>query len=53
MTNETYDTLLSRDLVKPLGLEHLSSTAPADKYGIIPWDAVTSYWAIDTGDEAP
>ncbi|CRG89351.1 hypothetical protein PISL3812_06387 [Talaromyces islandicus] len=53
MTNETYDTLLSRDLIKPLGLEHLTSTAPADKYGIIPWDAATSYWALNSGDEAP
>jgi hypothetical protein len=53
MTNETYDALLSRDLIKPLGLEHLTSTAPVDKYGIIPWDAATSYWALNSGDEAP
>ncbi|KAH8698897.1 beta-lactamase/transpeptidase-like protein [Talaromyces proteolyticus] len=53
MTNTTYETLLHRDLVEPLGLKHLTYSAPADKYGIIPWDAATSYWAVNTGAETP
>lgn len=38
----------------PLNLTHTSYTVPADgSVGIIPGDDISTFWAIDAGDESP
>ncbi|KAI9926587.1 hypothetical protein MW887_004355 [Aspergillus wentii] len=53
MTSQTYEGLLVKDILRPLGLNHSSYSKPDDKLGVIPGDVNSSYWALDSGDETP
>ncbi|KAJ5605487.1 beta-lactamase/transpeptidase-like protein [Penicillium lagena] len=50
MTGQSYQSILSKDLLHPLGLEGFSYSAPNASEGIIP-DPI--YWALSAGDETP
>ncbi|KAE8136501.1 beta-lactamase/transpeptidase-like protein [Aspergillus pseudotamarii] len=51
MTNQTYKSLLERDLIKPLGLSRSSYDKPADDTAIIPGPAASSFYGVDAGGE--
>ncbi|OJK03391.1 hypothetical protein ASPACDRAFT_49592 [Aspergillus aculeatus ATCC 16872] len=42
MTGQSYQTLLSRDLIRPLNLTRSSYNKPADRLGVIPGDVETT-----------
>ncbi|BAE55453.1 beta-lactamase/transpeptidase-like protein [Aspergillus flavus] len=51
MTNQTYKSLLQRDLIKPLGLSRSSYDKPEDDTAIIPGPAMSSFYGVDAGGE--
>ncbi|KAE8378493.1 beta-lactamase/transpeptidase-like protein [Aspergillus bertholletiae] len=51
MTNQTYKSLLQRDLIKPLGLSRSSYDKPDDDTAIIPGPATSSFYGVDAGGE--
>ncbi|KAE8420763.1 beta-lactamase/transpeptidase-like protein [Aspergillus pseudocaelatus] len=51
MTNQTYKSLLERDLIKPLGLSRSSYDKPEDDTAIIPGPATSSFYGVDAGGE--
>ncbi|KAK2784471.1 hypothetical protein FQN53_008460 [Emmonsiellopsis sp. PD_33] len=53
ISGKSYESVLSEDLIKPLKLSDTSFSKPDDKVGVIPGDPLTSFWAIDAGDETP
>ncbi|PYH28222.1 serine hydrolase domain-containing protein [Aspergillus neoniger CBS 115656] len=53
ITNRTYESLLTQNLIEPLNLTHSSYTKPDDHYGIIPDSPAASLWSTDAGDETP
>ncbi|KAB8229534.1 serine hydrolase domain-containing protein [Aspergillus alliaceus] len=53
MTNQTYPSLLQKDLVKPLGLTRSSWDKPEDNVSIIPGPAMTSFYGVDAAGETP
>ncbi|RAL15086.1 serine hydrolase domain-containing protein [Aspergillus homomorphus CBS 101889] len=53
MTGQSYQTLLTRDMIRPLNLTRSSYSKPADRYGVIPGDVETTWWAHSLGDETP
>ncbi|PYI28273.1 beta-lactamase/transpeptidase-like protein [Aspergillus indologenus CBS 114.80] len=53
MTGQSYQTLLSRDLIRPLNLTRSSYNKPADRLGVIPGDVETTWWTYSLGDETP
>ncbi|PYH85462.1 beta-lactamase/transpeptidase-like protein [Aspergillus uvarum CBS 121591] len=53
MTGQSYQTVLSQDLIRPLNLTRSSYNKPADRLGIIPGDVETTWWAYSLGDETP
>jgi CubicO group peptidase (beta-lactamase class C family) len=53
ITNSTYSSLLSKHILEPLKMTHSSFSKPADKDGIIPFNATSSGWNLEAGDETP
>ncbi|OGM50823.1 beta-lactamase [Aspergillus bombycis] len=51
MTNQTYQSLLQRDLINPLGLSRSSYGKPEDDIAIIPGPATSSFYGVDAGGE--
>ncbi|KAE8347154.1 hypothetical protein BDV24DRAFT_174695 [Aspergillus arachidicola] len=51
MTNQTYKSLLQRDLIKPLGLSRSSYDKPEDNTAIIPGPTMSSFYGVDAGGE--
>jgi CubicO group peptidase (beta-lactamase class C family) len=50
MTGQSYQSILSKDLLHPLGLKGLSYSVPNASKGIIP---DPTYWVLNAGDETP
>jgi CubicO group peptidase (beta-lactamase class C family) len=50
MTGQSYQSILSKDLLHPLALKSFSYSAPNASEGIIP---NPTYWALNAGDETP
>ncbi|KAK2813609.1 hypothetical protein FQN50_000004 [Emmonsiellopsis sp. PD_5] len=53
ISGKSYESVLSEDLIEPLKLSGTSFSKPDDKVGVIPGDPLSSFWAIDAGDETP
>lgn len=50
LAGQSYESVLSRDLIKPLGLNRFSYSAPKSSEGIVP---NKRDWAYDAGDSTP
>lgn len=50
LTGQSYQSVLSRDLIEPLGLDGFSYSAPKSSEGIVPSE---QYWAFSARDETP
>lgn len=53
IANQTYDSLLRKDIIQPLNLSRSSYTTPDDRYGVIPGNDTASGWNLDLGEEGP
>jgi CubicO group peptidase (beta-lactamase class C family) len=53
ITGMTYEELMERRLIEPMGLSHSSVSKPDDKVGIIPGFPNMTLWDLDIGDVTP
>ncbi|KAJ5176200.1 uncharacterized protein N7482_002077 [Penicillium canariense] len=53
MTGRTYEQLLQRDIIEPLGLNGTYYNTPNMSLGVIPDQLGEYYWNFDLGDEGP
>lgn len=53
MTDQSYEELLQRDIIAPLGLNGTYYTMPNTSLGVIPNDSGEYWWNFDLGDEGP
>ncbi|KAI9927460.1 hypothetical protein MW887_003074 [Aspergillus wentii] len=50
MKNQSFESLLQRDIINPLHLHGTTYSKPHDKYGVIPRDPTSSFWDTDLGN---
>lgn len=53
MTGQSYEELLQRDIIAPLGLNGTYYKTPSISLGVIPKDSGEYWWNFDLGDEGP
>jgi CubicO group peptidase (beta-lactamase class C family) len=53
ITGRTYQDLIERRLIEPMGLSHSSVSKPDDQVGIIPGFPNMTLWDVDIGDVTP
>ncbi|CEJ59343.1 hypothetical protein PMG11_07971 [Penicillium brasilianum] len=53
MTGQSYEELLQRDIIAPLGLNGTYYKTPSISLGVIPKDSGEYWWKFDLGDEGP
>jgi CubicO group peptidase (beta-lactamase class C family) len=53
MTHQSYEELLQRDIIEPLGLSGTYYTTPNISLGVVPNDGGEHWWNFDLGDEGP
>ncbi|KAJ5368394.1 uncharacterized protein N7496_008154 [Penicillium cataractarum] len=53
MTGQSYEVLLQRDIITPLGLNGTYYKTPNISLGVVPNDSGEYWWNFDLGDEGP